>query len=554
MALISVMVVLCLIASLVAVVALSVNGNLRNNQVADLKKEARYCAYAGAQRALLDIKNNPSNTSAQWPTPLYNQVSMPYDPDSNYTVNVTSNLNFNPVAPTILYAPDNTAVPPGLVYIQAVGTSHYMALTGDSVLATMGRTGTVNWDRAARLTNLIYSEDSWVEIINLTTGAIGPAVTNTLVTVVDNQVNSVNMVSASDIAGNLEIPYQAAAATAVHNVSTLPAWNPPGPPDNSFPRNSVPKFGTDSSLSTNPGWFAPPFPSVTSAPSSLSPGSSYDHIDINTGSGPPYPVLTVPAGAYYIKHDLKLNGVNVTVTGGNAIVYVAGDAVFANTTVNWAPAPPQLSPLQCQFVFPYNHGSSNRIFYAYNSTMSTVIGGKQVNIGLNNTQMVGAVMANELYLYPTSKLDYPITPLWTSPVQSTMLVDIAGQKSDRSVGSGFTFTCFVATAAYGDINAPEVVELRKFRDNVLLQSAAGRWLVGLYYRTSPPLANLIARSEPLRFLARAVLAPIVLVVSNFQIACLLLTFLIALVLLTWRLWVKLAYYGLTGRTLAPSLT
>ena len=41
--------------------------------------------------------------------------------------------------------------------------------------------------------------------------------------------------------------------------------------------------------------------------------------------------------------------------------------------------------------------------------------------------------------------------------------------------------CFVATAVYGDINAPEVQVLRDFRDNVLMNNGLGRIVVDLYY-------------------------------------------------------------------------
>ena len=41
--------------------------------------------------------------------------------------------------------------------------------------------------------------------------------------------------------------------------------------------------------------------------------------------------------------------------------------------------------------------------------------------------------------------------------------------------------CFVATAVYGDRNAPQVETLRKIRNDVLMQSAIGRALVDFYY-------------------------------------------------------------------------
>lgn len=41
--------------------------------------------------------------------------------------------------------------------------------------------------------------------------------------------------------------------------------------------------------------------------------------------------------------------------------------------------------------------------------------------------------------------------------------------------------CFIATAVYGDRNAPEVQTLREFRDDVLARSLAGRLFISAYY-------------------------------------------------------------------------
>lgn len=65
--------------------------------------------------------------------------------------------------------------------------------------------------------------------------------------------------------------------------------------------------------------------------------------------------------------------------------------------------------------------------------------------------------------------------------------------------------CFIATAAYGDIDAPEVEQLRKFRDKSLMTNPFGRGFVKAYYRVSPPFARLIARKPALRMAARKVL-------------------------------------------------
>jgi hypothetical protein len=73
--------------------------------------------------------------------------------------------------------------------------------------------------------------------------------------------------------------------------------------------------------------------------------------------------------------------------------------------------------------------------------------------------------------------------------------------------------CFIATAAYGTASATEIDVLRDFRDDVLLQSPAGRDYVDFYYAASPPLADFIAKHEILRTVVReGVIDPIVAVI------------------------------------------
>jgi DNA polymerase-3 subunit epsilon len=49
--------------------------------------------------------------------------------------------------------------------------------------------------------------------------------------------------------------------------------------------------------------------------------------------------------------------------------------------------------------------------------------------------------------------------------------------------------CYIATMAYGNYDHPQVIILRRFRDNYLLTSKAGRFFVAFYYWLSPKLVT-----------------------------------------------------------------
>jgi hypothetical protein len=69
--------------------------------------------------------------------------------------------------------------------------------------------------------------------------------------------------------------------------------------------------------------------------------------------------------------------------------------------------------------------------------------------------------------------------------------------------------CFVATAVYGDYDHPYVKVLRRFRDETLARSEAGRGFISWYYAHSPPWAEWLRRHPVARVAAAVGLFPVV---------------------------------------------
>jgi len=55
--------------------------------------------------------------------------------------------------------------------------------------------------------------------------------------------------------------------------------------------------------------------------------------------------------------------------------------------------------------------------------------------------------------------------------------------------------CFIATAAYGTPAATEIDVLRDFRDDILRRNRLGVFMIQLYYRTSPPIADWVRQTD-----------------------------------------------------------
>ena len=86
--------------------------------------------------------------------------------------------------------------------------------------------------------------------------------------------------------------------------------------------------------------------------------------------------------------------------------------------------------------------------------------------------------------------------------------------ADRAQGE--VDACFIATAAYGSVMAPDVSMLRRFRDLELKNSVLGQLVISSYYTFGPAVSGVVGESEPMRQAVRAILAPIVARVRAFS--------------------------------------
>ncbi len=62
--------------------------------------------------------------------------------------------------------------------------------------------------------------------------------------------------------------------------------------------------------------------------------------------------------------------------------------------------------------------------------------------------------------------------------------------------------CYIATAVYGSYDAPQVLTLRRFRDERLKKTALGRLFIRVYYRLSPPAAARLRNARHANRLVR----------------------------------------------------
>lgn len=78
---------------------------------------------------------------------------------------------------------------------------------------------------------------------------------------------------------------------------------------------------------------------------------------------------------------------------------------------------------------------------------------------------------------------------------------VSSEQIDNPKPSG----CYIATAVYGSYEAPEVMILREFRDNVLQNTWLGRAFIKFYYAVSPALAVRLRNTTTLNHWVKNIL-------------------------------------------------
>lgn len=95
-------------------------------------------------------------------------------------------------------------------------------------------------------------------------------------------------------------------------------------------------------------------------------------------------------------------------------------------------------------------------------------------------------------------------------IQAYGVIPQNGTSAPQSDGGG----CYIATAVYGSYDAPEVLTLRSFRDQVLQKHCLGRWFIKAYYFLSPPITKRLKNARRINNLVRAALDRLVIRLSK----------------------------------------
>jgi len=124
--------------------------------------------------------------------------------------------------------------------------------------------------------------------------------------------------------------------------------------------------------------------------------------------------------------------------------------------------------------------------------------GKEKNFNVIDSSM-------KMYVLSTSLIIMRLEPLRISEEIRKELTSLKELYSNTSNKKG----CYIATMVYGSYEAPQVLILREFRDNVLDKSALGRLFIRFYYKISPGIVNMLKNHSKVNLLIKSILDSII---------------------------------------------
>lgn len=97
-----------------------------------------------------------------------------------------------------------------------------------------------------------------------------------------------------------------------------------------------------------------------------------------------------------------------------------------------------------------------------------------------------------------------------SQMRTASRTSSSSSSSSNSSGGG----CYIATMAYGDYDHPQVLELRKFRDEFLDKFYLGKQFIKFYYKYSPKLVEKLKNKESINTAIRKTLDQFVEIIKK----------------------------------------
>ena len=125
---------------------------------------------------------------------------------------------------------------------------------------------------------------------------------------------------------------------------------------------------------------------------------------------------------------------------------------------------------------------------------------EDVNAALNLTEQNGI----EAVIALTGKILVGV-PVGFAPPRAAATQSGGNNAGNSKSGGG----CYIATAVYGSYDAPQVLVLRRYRDETLTKSIVGRLFIKIYYFLSPPFASRLNNARRMNGFVRGVLDKIV---------------------------------------------